>query len=65
MEKVIDENQSKDDFESESNSNEKVMANTMTGNRKLQLIMEEKHEHTIKLEDQGLNNLIKSKAPHS
>jgi hypothetical protein len=41
MEKVLDENQSKDDFESESNLDEKVMANPMIGNRRLQLIMEE------------------------
>jgi hypothetical protein len=65
MEKVLDENQSKDDFESKFNSDEKAMANLMIGNKRLQLIMQEQQEHITKLEDQGLNDVIKSKVPHN
>ncbi len=55
----MDGNQSKDDFEFEFNSNEKAMANLMTRNKRLQLIMQEEHEHVTQLGDQGLNDLIR------
>jgi hypothetical protein len=41
MERVLDENQSEDDFEYESSSYEEVMANPMIGYKRLQLIMQE------------------------
>ncbi len=55
----MDGNQSKDDFEFEFSSNEEVMANLMTRDKRLQLIMQEEHEHVTQLRDQRLNDLIK------
>jgi hypothetical protein len=65
MQRVLDENQSEDDFESESSSYEEAMDNPMIRNIRLQIIMQEEHEHTIELGDQGLNELIRSEAPRS
>jgi hypothetical protein len=65
MERVLDENQFVDEFESESSSYEEVMVNPMIGNIRLQLIMQKEQKHTIELKYQGLNDLIRSEPPHN
>jgi hypothetical protein len=65
MERVLDEKQFVDEFEFESSSYEEVMVNPMIGNRKLQLIMQKEQELTIKLGDQGLNDLVRFKPPRN
>ncbi len=55
----MDGNESKDDFEFESNSDKETMVNLMIGDKRLQLIMQEEHEHVTQLKNQILNDLIR------